>query len=61
MRQLKNIDLALLPTGNKYTMDSAEAAEAALAINPKKVMAMHDGEKIARDSKRKLKPTRELK
>ena len=41
MRQLRSIDLALLPTGDKYTMDNAEAAEAAVVIKPKIVMAMH--------------------
>ena len=41
MRQLKNIDLALLPTGDKYTMDSKEAAEAVALIKPKLAMAMH--------------------
>jgi L-ascorbate metabolism protein UlaG (beta-lactamase superfamily) len=41
MRQLKNIDLALLPTGDKYTMDNAEAAEAATVIKPKTAMSMH--------------------
>jgi L-ascorbate metabolism protein UlaG (beta-lactamase superfamily) len=54
MRQLKNIDLALLPTGNKYTMDSVEATEAALAINPKKVMAMHDWGKDREGFKKKV-------
>lgn len=44
MRGLKNIDLALLPTGDKYTMDNAEAAEAAIAIKPKTAMAMHTWE-----------------
>lgn len=41
MKDLKNIYLALLPTGGKYTMDNPEAAEAALAIKPKVVMSMH--------------------
>ena len=41
MRQLKNIDLALLPTGDKYTMDNKEAAEAVAIIKPKLAMAMH--------------------
>jgi L-ascorbate metabolism protein UlaG (beta-lactamase superfamily) len=44
MNGLKNIDLALLPTGDKYTMDNAEAAEAAIAIKPKTAMAMHTWE-----------------
>ena len=54
MRHLKNIDLALLPTGDKYTMDNAEAAEAAMAINPKIAMAMHTWEKDREEYKRKV-------
>jgi L-ascorbate metabolism protein UlaG (beta-lactamase superfamily) len=53
MRLLKNIDLALLPTGDKYTMDNSEAAEAAIAINPKIAMAMHTWEKDREEFKRK--------
>jgi L-ascorbate metabolism protein UlaG (beta-lactamase superfamily) len=53
MRKLKNIDLALLPTGDKYTMDNAEAAEAAIAINPKTAMAMHTWEKDREEFKKK--------
>ncbi|MBS7632239.1 MBL fold metallo-hydrolase [Candidatus Bathyarchaeota archaeon] len=41
MRELRNVDLALLPTGDKYTMDRAESAEAAVMIKPKIAMAMH--------------------
>jgi L-ascorbate metabolism protein UlaG (beta-lactamase superfamily) len=41
MRQLGLVDVALLPTGDTYTMDNAEAAEAAIAINPKAVLPMH--------------------
>jgi len=41
MRQLGQIDVALLPTGNKCTMDNAEAAEAAAVINPKAVISIH--------------------
>ncbi|KYH42549.1 MAG: conserved hypothetical protein, metallo-beta-lactamase superfamily [Candidatus Bathyarchaeota archaeon B26-1] len=41
MKELKDIDLALLPIGGTYTMDSPEAAEAARAINPKAVIPMH--------------------
>jgi L-ascorbate metabolism protein UlaG (beta-lactamase superfamily) len=54
MRLLKNIDLALLPTGDKYTMDNGEAAEAAIAISPKTAMAMHTWEKDREDFKRKV-------
>ncbi len=41
MKNLKNIDIALLPIGGTYTMDAKEAAEAANAIKPKKVIPMH--------------------
>lgn len=41
MRQLRNIDVALLPSGGTYTMDNEEAASAAIAINPKVVIPMH--------------------
>lgn len=41
MRQLERVDVALLPSGGTYTMDNVEAAEAAIAINPKIVMPMH--------------------
>jgi len=41
MRQLGHVDVALLPSGDTYTMDNAEAAEAAMAINPKTAIPMH--------------------
>ncbi len=41
MKQLGNVDVALLPTGDKYTMDNVEAAEAALAIKPEIAIPMH--------------------
>jgi len=41
MRSLKNIHAALLPVGGTYTMDVAEAIEAAKAIAPKFFVPMH--------------------
>jgi L-ascorbate metabolism protein UlaG (beta-lactamase superfamily) len=41
MKQLDSIDVALLPSGGTYTMDGTEAAEAALAINPKAAIPIH--------------------
>ena len=41
MKQLDHVDVALLPTGDKYTMDNVEAAEAALAIKPETAIPMH--------------------
>lgn len=41
MKQLTDIDLALLPMGGTYTMTLEEAAEAAETIAPKRVSPMH--------------------
>jgi len=41
MRQLGNVDVALIPTGDTYTMDNAEAAESAIAIKPETAIPMH--------------------
>lgn len=41
MRQLKNIDVALLPMGGTYTMEMSEAVEAANLIKPRNVVPMH--------------------
>jgi L-ascorbate metabolism protein UlaG (beta-lactamase superfamily) len=41
MEQLENVDVALLPSGDTYTMDNVEAAKAAIAINPKTAIPMH--------------------
>lgn len=44
MKALKNIDLALLPVGGKYTMDAADAAQAANQIKPKRAIPYHWGD-----------------
>ncbi|MHA1109915.1 MAG: MBL fold metallo-hydrolase [Promethearchaeota archaeon] len=50
MSEYKNINYALLPVGgNQYTMDFAEGVEAAIAINPKFVIPMHDWGKNLHD------------
>ena len=41
MRQLGHVDVALLPSGDTYTMDNIDAAEAAVAINPETAIPMH--------------------
>jgi len=61
MRQLKNIDLALLPTGDKYTMGNTEAAEAAIAMSPKIAMAMHNWEEDREEFKRKVEANSKTK
>lgn len=61
MRHLERIDLALLPTGDKYTMDNAEAAEAAMAIGPRTAMAMHTWEKDREGFKSKVEANSKTK
>lgn len=41
MRELGEIDLALLPSGDTYTMDTSDAVDAAIALNPKTAISMH--------------------
>ena len=43
MKNLKNIDVALLPIGGNYTMDVEQAVQAAKTIKPKVVVPMHYG------------------
>jgi L-ascorbate metabolism protein UlaG (beta-lactamase superfamily) len=61
MKKLRKIDLALLPTGDKYTMDDVEAAEAAVAIGPKIVMAMHTWDKDREGFKKKVEANSKIK
>ncbi len=41
MKELGNVNLAILPIGGTYTMDVPEAVEAALTIKPQVVIPMH--------------------
>ncbi|RLF08641.1 MAG: MBL fold metallo-hydrolase [Thermoprotei archaeon] len=43
MKELKDIDIALLPVSGKYVMNASEACEAAKVINPKVAIPMHYG------------------
>ena len=54
MKQLGNVDVALLPTGDKYTMDNVEAAEAAFTIKPKTAIPMHTWDTDPQEFKRKV-------
>jgi L-ascorbate metabolism protein UlaG (beta-lactamase superfamily) len=50
MKSLKNIDVALLPVGGKYTMDANEAAQAVKFIKPKQAIPCHFGEVVGGES-----------
>jgi len=61
MRDLKNISLALLPSGGTYTMDNPEAAEAALAIKPEAVIPMHRWDSDPEVFRRKVEESSDIK
>lgn len=61
MEKLGRIDVALLPTGNKYTMDNIEAAEATIAINPEAVIPMHQWDTNREEFRKKVEANSKIK
>jgi L-ascorbate metabolism protein UlaG (beta-lactamase superfamily) len=61
MKKLQRVDVALLPSGGTYTMDNAEAAEAAIAINPKVAVPMHRWDTDPEEFKEKVKANSNVK
>lgn len=61
MRQLGNVDVALLPSGGTYTMDNEEAAAAAIAINPKVVIPMHRWDTNPEELKKQVEANSKIK
>ncbi|MGC9345313.1 MAG: MBL fold metallo-hydrolase [Candidatus Bathyarchaeales archaeon] len=61
IRKLGRVDVALLPSGGTYTMDNAEAAEAALAINPEIAMPMHRWDTDPEEFKKKVEANSNIK
>lgn len=61
MGKLGRIDVALLPTGNKYTMDNIEAAEATIAINPEVVIPMHHWDTNRKEFRKKVEANSKIK
>jgi L-ascorbate metabolism protein UlaG (beta-lactamase superfamily) len=60
MNKLGSVDVALLPTGDKYTMDNAEAAQAALVIKPKIAVPMHTWDTDPASFKEKVEKDSEI-
>ena len=54
MKELKAIDIALLPVGGTYTMNAEEAAKAVNSFKPKVAVPMHYGKIVGseRDAER---------
>jgi L-ascorbate metabolism protein UlaG (beta-lactamase superfamily) len=61
MRQLGQVNVALVPSGDTYTMDNAEAALAAVAINPKTVIPMHRWNTNPEEFKNKVEANSKVK
>jgi L-ascorbate metabolism protein UlaG (beta-lactamase superfamily) len=61
MRQLGSVDVALLPSGGTYTMDNAEAAEAAIATNAKVTTPMHCRDTNPEEFRKKLEASSKTK
>ena len=61
MRQVGHVDVALLPTGDTYTMDNAEAALAAVDINPKTAIPMHHWNTNPEEFKKKVEASSKVK
>jgi L-ascorbate metabolism protein UlaG (beta-lactamase superfamily) len=61
MKKLGPVDVVLLPSGGTYTMDNAEAAEAARAINPRIAIPMHRWDTNPEDFKKKVEANSNVK
>jgi len=54
MKQIKHIDLLLIPSGGTYTMDTPEAADATITINPRMALPMHIWDTDPKEFKEKV-------
>jgi len=61
MKELRDIDVALLPIGGTFTMDIQEAVEAAIAINPYVVIPMHHLKANPQEFKKKVEAKTNIK
>jgi L-ascorbate metabolism protein UlaG (beta-lactamase superfamily) len=61
MKRLGHVDVALLPSGGTYTMDNAEAADAALAMNPSVVIPMHRWDTKPDEFKKKVEASSRIR
>ena len=61
MADLGQIDVAMLPVGDTYTMNNTEAGEAALEIRPKMVVPMHTWDKGVEKFVEKVKENPDIK
>ena len=61
MKDLKDIDLLLIPSGGTYTMDNEDAAEATVVMRPKVAVPMHIWDTDPGTFKRKVESVSDVK
>jgi len=61
MRQLGHVDVALLPSGDTYTMNNVEASEAAIEISPEIAIPMHRWDTDPKEFKKKVEASSDVK
>jgi L-ascorbate metabolism protein UlaG (beta-lactamase superfamily) len=61
MRQVGHVNVALLPSGGTYTMDTADAAEAALTLKPDVVVPMHRWDTNPEEFRKKVEDASKVK
>jgi len=61
MKDLKGVDLLLIPSGGTYTMDNEDAAEATVAIHPKAAVPIHIWDTDPGAFKRKVESVSDVK
>jgi L-ascorbate metabolism protein UlaG (beta-lactamase superfamily) len=61
MKEIKDVDLLLIPSGGTYTMDNEDAAEAIVAMHPKVAVPMHIWDTDPGELKRKVESVSDVK
>lgn len=61
MKELKDIDVMLVPSGGTYTMDNHEAAEATIALRPKIAIPMHIWDTDPKEFKKLVEQSADIK
>lgn len=61
MKEIKDVDLLLIPSGGTYTMDNEDAAEAVVAMHPKVAVPMHIWDTNPGELKRKVESVSDVK
>jgi len=61
MKELKNIDLVLIPSGGTYTMDNQDAAKAVVTMHPKVAIPVHIWDSNPGEFKRNVETESDVK